>query len=111
MLLDPDHERALRLIQYLQALASLRTKIVRDIKDYENILWLHEIPDEDECFTQAWGRNDDIEPDIWIEIKKRDEPIQPKVPKVCDPWVNKETLKNSEGSQRWLDDFEQLAGY
>ena len=46
MLLDPAHERALRLIKYLQALASLRTKIVRDIKDYENILWLHEIPDE-----------------------------------------------------------------
>ncbi len=97
MLLDPARERALRLIKYLQALASLRTKIVRDIKDYENILWLHEIPDENECFTQAWGRNDDIEPDIWIEVKKRDEPVQPKVPELCDPWVNKETLKNTEG--------------
>ena len=93
---DPVRDRTLRLIQYLQALASLRTKIIRDVRDYEKILWLHEIPREKECFTQAWGPNDDIEPDIWIEVKKRDEPVQPKVPKICDPWVNKETLKNTE---------------
>ncbi len=97
---DPARERALRLIKYLQALASLRTKIVRNIKDYENILWLHEIPDEKEyekeCFTQAWGRDDDIEPDIWIEIKKRDEPVQPKVPELCDKWVHKETLRDTD---------------
>ena len=93
---DPARERALRLIKYLQALASLRTKIVRDVKDYERILWFHEIPEEKGCFTQAWGPNDDIELDIWIEVKKRDEPVQPKVPKVCEPWVNKETLKHAE---------------
>ena len=94
--LHSARERALRLIEYLQALASLRTKIVRDVKDYEKILWLHEIPEEKECFTQAWGPNDDIEIDIWIEVKKRDEPVQPKIPKVCEPWVNKETLKDTE---------------
>ncbi len=54
---DPARNRALRLIQYLQALADLRTKIIRDVKDYEHILWLHEIPREKECFTQAWGPN------------------------------------------------------
>ena len=93
---DPARDRALRLIQYLQALASLRTKIIRDVSDYEKILWLHEIPREKECVTQAWGPNDDIEPDIWIEVKKRDEPVQPKIPKDCEPWVNKETLKDTE---------------
>lgn len=92
----PARDRALRLIKYLQELASLRTKITRDVKDYESILWLHEIPREKECFTQAWGPNDDIEPDIWIEVKKRDEPVLPKVPKNCDPWVNKETLRITE---------------
>lgn len=94
--LHPAQDRALRLIKYLQALASLRTRIVRDVKDYESILWLHEIPREKECFTQAWGPNEDIEADIWIEVEKRDEPVRPKVPEVCDPWVNKETLKNTE---------------
>ena len=92
---DPARERALRLIRYLQALASLRTKIVRDVEDYKNILWLHKIPPEKGCFTQAWGPNEDIESDIWIEVKKSDEPVRPKVPKICDPWVKKETLKNN----------------
>ena len=93
---DPARDRALRLIQYLQALASLRTKIIRDVGDYENILWLHEIPREKGCFTQAWGPNDDIEPDIWIEVKKRDEPVLPKVPEICDPWVDKKVLENTD---------------
>ena len=65
---EPARKRALELIQYLQALASLRTKIIRDVKDYEKILWLHKIPQEKECSTQAWGPNG-IEPDIWIEVK------------------------------------------
>lgn len=91
----PSRDRALRLIKYLQALTSLRTKIVRDIESYENILWLHEIPHEKGCVTQAWGISEEIGPDIWIEIQKTNEPPFPKIPEGCEQWVNKEVLRDT----------------
>lgn len=93
---NPSRNRALRLIKYLQELASLRTKIIRDVKTYENVLWLHEIPNEKGCFTQAWGINEDIGTDIWVEVQKSDEPALPKIPKTCEAWVNREELTNTE---------------
>ncbi len=88
-------DRALRLIKYLHELASLRTHIIRDVENYENILWLHEIPFEKGCFTQAWGKNEDIGTDIWVEIQKTDEPALPKIPETCETWVNRESLTNT----------------
>lgn len=92
---DPSRDRALRLIKYLQALASLRTKIVRDIQSYENILWLHEIPHEKGCVTQAWGNSEEIGPDIWVEVQKTNEPLLPKIPEACEQWVKKEALNEA----------------
>jgi len=93
---SPTRDRALRLIKYLQALASLRTKIVRDIETYENILWLHEIPHEKGCVTQAWGNSEEIGPDIWLEIQKTNEPHLPNYPESCKGWVNRDALQDTE---------------
>ena len=92
---NPAREQALRLIKYLQAIASLRMKIVRDVESYQNILWLHDIPHEKGCVTQAWGVSEDVGIDIWLEVQKTNEPGLPKVPESCKQWVNRETLKNT----------------
>ena len=35
-----------------------------------------EIPQElKDCYTQAWGTNEEFDENIWIEVKKYDEPI------------------------------------
>ncbi len=39
-------DKALRLINYLSELARLRSKIIRDINEYQKVLWVHEIPRE-----------------------------------------------------------------
>ena len=41
-----------RLVQYLEALASIRSKTVRDINAYEHVLWLGRVPEEPECFSR-----------------------------------------------------------
>jgi len=92
----PDHEnsRAVRLVEYLLRLASLRTKLVRDIAGYERVLWINDIPRQKGCFTQAWGRNEDYDSDIWVEIQNRREPELPNVPDQCLDWADKGTLRN-----------------
>lgn len=92
----PGNEaKAIRLIEYLTRVASLRTKIIRDVSDYSQTLWLHKIPKEKGCFTQAWGPDEEYDQDIWIEIQTSHEPELPKVPEVCLDWVNRNTLRKT----------------
>ncbi len=95
---DPARERALQLLKYLWRLASLRTTIIRDIQRYKKILWMHEIPQDKNCFTQARGRREEISEDIWIEVKKSHEPALPSIPEICKLWADEKTLRNTEGS-------------
>lgn len=94
---NPARDRALRLIRYLQELAALRASIIRDVETYENVIWLHEIPREKGCFTQAWGPNEEIGGDVWVEVQKANEPALPRIPEVCEPWANRETITNTDG--------------
>jgi very-short-patch-repair endonuclease len=88
------NEKAVRLVEYLLRLASLRTKLVRDIADYEKLLWLKDIPREKGCFTQAWGQDENYDSDIWVEVQKRREPELPSVPDQCKDWVDDGSLRN-----------------
>lgn len=81
---DKSRDRAIRLIDYLTALARINSKIIRSIEEYKSVLWVHEIPHEPKhCFCQAWGEEDEHGEDIWIEIKKMKEPKIPSVPEIC----------------------------
>jgi len=92
---DP-REKALRLVKYLSGLVALRSKVVRDVSDYEHVLWLHKIPHEKGCFTQAWGQSEEYGQDVWLEIRKANEPVLPKIPDACKDWVDRLTLHDSE---------------
>ena len=88
------NEKAVRLVEYLLRLASLRTKPIRDIAEYEKIFWISNIPDDPGCYTQAWGRDKEHEPDEWIEVKNRRQPELPAVPSLCKAWVRPSSLHN-----------------
>jgi len=94
-MVDKPTERAIRLIEYLAALARINSKIIRSVEEYKSVLWMHEIPHEPKhCFCQAWGEEDEHGEDIWIEIKKMKEPKIPSVPEICRDWVDFQTLRN-----------------
>lgn len=96
---EPSRNRAIRLISYLIELARLlRSKIVWTTDEYQDVLWMHTIPrDQPEyCFARAWGANDGRDEDLWMEIKKYREPVLDEVPEVCEDWVDRPTLRNTE---------------
>lgn len=91
---SPETQKVARLVDYLLRLATLRTKLIREITEYENVLWLSSIPHERGCFTQAWGRDEEHETDEWLEVQNRREPELPTVPPQCKDWVSLPSLRN-----------------
>lgn len=91
---DPRTQKVVRLVDYLLRLATLRTKLIRDIAEYQKVLWVSDVPHERGCFTQAWGRDKEHEPDEWLEVQNRREPELPAVPPTCKDWVNLSELRN-----------------
>ena len=89
-------EKAVRLIDYLFELGKLRITPIRDFKEYKKILWLSDIPKQKNCFTQAWGRDENYDSDIWLEIKTRPEPSLPAIPPECEGWVDISSLRNKK---------------
>jgi very-short-patch-repair endonuclease len=87
-------QKAVRLVDYLTRLALMRTKLVREIDEYQNVLWLSSVPHERGCFARTWGRDEEHEPDEWLEIQNRREPELPIVPAQCKDWVDQSALRN-----------------
>ncbi len=87
-------QKAVRLVDYLLKLATQRTKLIRDIAEYEKVLWISDVPHQPNCYTQAWGRDEEHDPDEWLEVQNRPEPEVPAVPAQCKDWVNRESLRN-----------------
>lgn len=89
-----ETQKVIRLVDYLTRLASLRTKIIRNIDEYQNVLWVKDVPQQKGCFTQAWGPDEEHEPDEWLEVQNRREPELPVVPDQCKDWVDKPSLRD-----------------
>ena len=65
------------------------------MKQYEFFLWLHEIPDENGCFTRVRASGERHDHGAWVEVQTYQEPEVPEVPEECSGWVDKETLRAS----------------
>lgn len=85
-------DKVVRLIEYLIRLADVHRRYVKDIANYNQVLWLHDIPKHKGCFTPAWGSSEEYDESVWLEIQCRHEPPLPKIPNVCRDWVNTEAL-------------------
>lgn len=91
---NPEKSKVVRLVDYLMRIALLRTKIIRDVSEYQNVLWVKDIPMQKGCFTQGWGRNENFDPDVWIEVQTSREPELPSVPALCEDWIETASLRN-----------------
>jgi very-short-patch-repair endonuclease len=97
-------DKAARLIDYLTAVASLRSKVVRTVDQYDKVFWLDDIPAEKECFSRPQGNADDYSDDIWVEVTAAKEPPFPSPPDSCKDWVDSKLLK--EGTPHLMESIE-----
>ena len=89
-------DRAIRLFKYLKELTELRTNTIRNLDQYEKVLWFNEIPRRAECQCIAWpGVSTENLAESWIEIKKPKLKQPPIPPKSLTDWLNVEELTDS----------------
>ena len=68
---EPLRDRAVRLFSFLREMTLLRTKVIKSIEQYDNVIWLAEIPREPGCHCAAWGTATASEENqAWIEVRK-----------------------------------------
>ncbi len=84
----------LRLARYLREFVLHRTTAVRDIDNYDTVLWFADIPQEANCRSGVWA--DDREPDdAWLEVEKQAFEPAPELPEIAIPWVDEQALKRA----------------
>ena len=68
-------ENSIALFTFLKEFSELRSDPIRTIAQYEQLLWLNDIPIEQECSCVLWSDEYSIQSGTWVEIFKPD--IQP----------------------------------
>ena len=78
-------EKLNRFLDYHKTLFNLKRKIIKKIEDYDEIIWLYEIPNEKECFC-ILNASDDVDETI-LEVYLPDEPQKPIIPHEINKYV------------------------
>jgi hypothetical protein len=96
-ILDGARQNAIRLFDYLARLVKLRTRVIRDVKGYDDCFWLSDLPRERECSTAAWPEASRTGWNTWLRIRKPQEPAFPDPPADCAAWADEDTLHDTAG--------------
>ncbi len=91
-----EQKKAKNLLEYLLRVIGLRSKTVKNLEDYEEVLWVSEIPEVPECFTFLNSDNIEADANIWIDVKYKNEPELPPIPSICKGWVDERELKKED---------------
>ena len=91
-----ERERAVALYTFLKEFSQLRTRTVRDVDTYEQVIWVSDIPQQPGCDCIAWHRDvDDVSDKPWIEIRRPRLRRPPEPPELTQNWVRREQLNDS----------------
>src|SRR5262245_22490857 len=57
------------------------------------------------CFAQVWGRDQEHDSDVWLEVQNRREPELPAVPAQCKDWSNPSALRDKSALPKLLSEI------
>jgi very-short-patch-repair endonuclease len=85
-----SHElsRTTRFVKFLREAVAIKTKQILEVQKYPGVIWFGDLPaDFDELrsplITPNWPATDPH----WLKVARVQEPIQPKPPVECKPWL------------------------
>ena len=84
------------LYTFLKEFTELRSKTIRSIDQYEQVLWFSDIPREPECTCAAWKRGQDDETsEVWLEIRQPRLAAAPAPSEKLAPWFVQSQIGDS----------------
>lgn len=96
--LSDQQDRAIRLFTYLKEITELRTKPVRDFANYEDVIWLCNLPSHPSVSSvySAEVPIAEITGEHWVEIQKpRPLADPPAPPDILAAWLDPADIENS----------------
>lgn len=81
-------DRAIRLFTYLKELTELRSDVKRSCEDYDQVIWLAQIPKEKGCYCAAWDIGRGPAYDEWIRVDRPRRKQPPTPPSALSPWLS-----------------------
>lgn len=95
--MDSVRQNAKALFLFLKEFTQLRMRAVRDVDQYDHVLWIKDIPKQEGCLCAAWnfGRDDPEQTDTWLEIHKPKLPPPPPPEASLKPWLVAEHIDDS----------------
>jgi len=105
-------EKYLQIFNYLLEFSKLRSKPIRDIRTssiYNDIVWLSDVPINDNIDCVTHGKLISGNEDYWLKITKPKEPIKPifpPTPKILEKWIDKNSLLNREDLPELLSEID-----
>ncbi|MEW6536518.1 MAG: AAA domain-containing protein [Candidatus Auribacterota bacterium] len=90
---------AINLFKYLREVVRLKSKTVYNLcesSDYEEILWLKDIPKEKECVIQLFAEDESVETNICFKIQRPKLNPPPIVPIQLKPWIKSDIEDSSK---------------
>lgn len=89
--------RSVQLFTYLREFIQSRTKVVRDLVNYEDVIAFHDIPKIHGAKCISWSpMSPEKDPaEDWIELRKPKRLPHPTEPKDLELWIDKESLLDS----------------
>lgn len=83
---DPRLEQARNLFEFLKRAQQLKTKPVRQVRNYESVTWFVDLPAHDAVDVVSMGGEvDDDAPFVSIDRVPREEPPEP--PAELEAWI------------------------
>ncbi|MEE8367855.1 MAG: AAA domain-containing protein, partial [Thermoanaerobaculia bacterium] len=103
-------ERAVRLFRYLRDLSELRTRAVRDIESYEQVVWFDDLPSDfgESIFEDSQMKGDDQSVSTWLKIDRVVLPDFPEPPVSLKSWLPGLMARRSDLDRPVVEDPEGL---
>ena len=106
--LSVEADRARRLFLYLRDLSELRSKSVKDLVDYQNVVWLNDLPSG----PHGWSLFDETpagaDSEVWLEVDRVQLPKVPQPPDSLNGWMRLSDLARADLDEPGLIDSEEL---
>lgn len=102
-----EAERARRLFLYLRDLAELRSKSVKDLDDYERVVWLKDLPPGRHGWSVFQELPSSSDPEVWLRIERVELPRVPELPAQLEGWVRSSHLVRVQADEPGLIDTDE----
>ena len=92
-------DKAISLFTYLYELAGLRTRMIRSVDQFEELIWLADLADLPGCYCVAvspHSEGEEVEKvaDIWIELQKPKLTPPPDLPEELQDWLDPDQVED-----------------